>query len=143
MMFFSLISSHSRAGILGVIFSVILFLIYKYKEILRNIKFVVPILIIYFLVYTFINTLSSNYVGNKIESLFTDINKTITTPNYNNLKEIKVKDNMITLDFNKSTLNFIINNSNIYVVDENNKRIPFKFDSDKKNFYLITQPILN
>ncbi|WP_337960800.1 hypothetical protein [Caloramator sp. mosi_1] len=87
--------------------------------------------------------MSSNYVGNKIESLFTDINKTITTPNYNNLKEIKVKDNMITLDFNKSTLNFIINNSNIYVVDENNKRIPFKFDSDKKNFYLITQPILN
>ncbi|MCX7694211.1 MAG: O-antigen ligase family protein [Caloramator sp.] len=133
-MFFSLIACHSRAGILGVIVAVIFFVIYKYKEVLKNIKYVIPIIIIYFLVYTIINSLSSSYIGNKIESLFVDINKSITSTTSYNLKDIRIKDNVISIDFNQSKLNFIIDNDRIYVVDENNKKVPFKFDADKKEF---------
>ncbi|SHF18346.1 O-Antigen ligase [Caloramator proteoclasticus DSM 10124] len=133
-MFFSLIACHSRAGILGVMVAVIFFAVYKYKEILKNFKFVAPILIIYLLVYVFINTLSSSYIGNKIESLFVDINKTITNSTNNNLRDVKIYNNAVCLNFDKATLNFVFDNEKIFATDENNKRVSFKFDSNKNEF---------
>ncbi|KRQ87824.1 O-Antigen ligase [Caloramator mitchellensis] len=128
-MYFNLIGSHSRAGILGSLVAVILFILIRYKDVLRNIKFVLPMAAIYIVIFIFINNVSGGYFGDKIGSLFVDLSNTFSKQEFDTgLRDIYTEGDKLCLAFDDGSINFIISEDKVKVTDEYGKDLKFDYD---------------
>lgn len=138
-MFFCLFTSHSRAGIFGAAVAAVLILIIAYagKKLMPNIGYIGGLAVVLILATLLANGVSNNSVGNKIGTLYNDSSPSPTS--VAGIKDVQVtKDKLSFIDKN-GALNIALTNGQMKVTDENNKKVPFEFDT-KTNSATFKQP---
>lgn len=123
-MFISLLGSQSRAGFIGLVVS-LLFIFYLFrKQILKQWKLLLTILILFIISFFLLNKLNNNYLLNKFSSIFK------TNQIETHLKSIETTDEKVSIVYNDYTLDIRMLTtdgqfSGFSLVDENGQLVNY------------------
>jgi hypothetical protein len=132
-LFISLLGSQSRSGFIGIIASLILFIIFLRKYLLTKIKIIIPILISSILLLIIINFSTDNLIFNRFMDVF-DFNKDVKP-----LSKILTNDDNVSVVYNDNILNitFLTENgqfNSFILTDGNNQPVNY---TQEINSYLF------
>jgi hypothetical protein len=136
-MFLNLIASHSRAGIWGSTFAIVLLIILGRKKLIKNWKYTIGVAVVLMLVAFGANAVTKGDITSKIGTMTNDSDPSPTASL--GIKSLIVNKNLIKITDANGVLNINWINNQITITDENNKKVPFNFNS-KLNIVSFSQP---
>ncbi|SKA76662.1 O-Antigen ligase [Caloramator quimbayensis] len=131
---FNAITCHSRAGILGIIFSFVLLIILFRSYIIKHYRLFSIILVSSVILVIGANKVWNNYLFSKIGTLFSDAKNLVSneqTKDNTLLKDISLDGKRLKINYNDAVLNFEIKNNTIFIYDDKNNEL--KYDMDFSN----------
>ncbi|MCX7884038.1 MAG: O-antigen ligase family protein [Caloramator sp.] len=128
--FFDLIACHSRAGIVGIAFSLIILMVIFRGYIIKHYKIFAAIFIGSVVLIFAANKMWNNYLFNKIGTLFTDTQKLVSEKDKDNhlLKDLKCEGNRLKVAYNNITLYVELNDNGLKMFDEKNNILDWTID---------------
>jgi O-antigen ligase len=118
---------HSRAGIIGGLFAVIIIMIFFRKYLKKNLYYLITLIIFYTLIFTGMNFYSNNYLFSKFSSLEAEFKNLLSKNNTSErLEDLVIENNKISLISQSKTLNIIYKNKLIFTDTNNNNLQTYK-----------------
>jgi O-antigen ligase len=142
-LFVCLIGSHSRGGILGLLFVAFVFVLTAHKYVIRHYKLLLTFLIAVSAIVFTMNAVTGNALGKRILSLTnsseTGINKIINAAVENNDLLLYFNEGMIRVIADNDQIKFMDENSNLFKVSLVNNMI--SLGNDKYNDVFFKQGV--
>ncbi|MBR9647289.1 O-antigen ligase family protein [Clostridium tyrobutyricum] len=136
LMFLNLILCHSRAGIIGGVFALVIMAIVLRKFIFSHWKYAAALLLLFVLVFVGFNKYSGGMLGDRIGSLLKD-GESIGKDNSSfYVKDIYSQNGQLKVKTNKFVFNIVNQGDKLVFKDDNNKPINFKADTANKTVAL-------
>lgn len=138
---FTWIGCNSRAGYVGVAFSMLVSLIMFSKHVVKHWRFSVAVFVIVIGGLVVINFVSSGMIAKRLDSL--NVFKTIESIKNQDLNKAKfnsivLEKDTVKIKTTKQDLNIKIDGDKLYFVDENNEVLAMK--TDKDGYFVVDNP---
>lgn len=135
LMFLNLILSHSRAGVVGGMVSLIILIIMLRKHIIDNWKYYLGAILIASIAFAGFNYYSKGMLGNRVGSLFKDAGN-LSKDNGFYIKDIYSENNVLNIETNKNNLAIVSENNRLNFKDDKGNFIGFSINQDSGNVIL-------
>lgn len=132
---FTWIGCNSRAGYIGMIFSMLVFIVMFRKYLFRNWKKIFSHFLVIIIFIVLLNYVSDGIVCNQIQrlSIFKELDK-VNSANHNDeilmFEDIIIEDNIVKIKSNFQELNIKISGEKLFFVDENGNQLPMKTNDE-------------
>lgn len=149
LIFLTLVGSTSRSGMAGSVFAAIMLIVMFRKPLIKKIKIVALVCLSFIILLVLFNSLSGGLAINKLKSYmrFSGEIEIIKGGTGWCLKDIKIKDNKLTIETLAESATLILNGDQIRFVDGNNRPLAVKkenntvtFKDEKYSKYILTVP---
>ncbi|KRQ85872.1 O-Antigen ligase [Caloramator mitchellensis] len=138
----SLFASLSRAGLLGIVVSIMLLLFILRKYLFKQWKVLLSFSAVAVLAIIIINSVTNGFVLNRFATLKKEAKSFLTTSSNvstkNRLKEIKTEKNTLTFIYKNDSLKFDLSD-NLKIYDANNKEIKFDYNFEDSSIKFIDE----
>lgn len=143
LMAFNWIGCNSRAGVVGGIMAILVFIIMMHKYIAKNWKYFLGGVAVLIVLFFGLNKFSNGYLGSRFSALIKDITNISQNDKNNNaknsitLKDIKIEGKSAVIVTSTETLKIGIMNGQLVFQDAADNYLKFGYDAVKGNIIII------